>query len=135
MVRFVMAGAFTALVLVEPIFAQATPPAGDTSREVSSALARVRSTGRLPVGIDATYPPFGIAEGGDFSGFDVDIARAIARDMRVEAELVNASFDGVFPALQNGSFDVVISAVTITPERSKTLLFSDPYIGAGQQVV
>src|SRR4029453_3492692 len=50
-------------------------------------------------------------------------------------ELVNASFDGVFPALQNGTFDVVISAVTITPERRATLLFSDPYIAAGQQIV
>ena len=114
--------AASALVLAEPLFAQ-------------SALERVRASGRLRVGIDATYPPFGIAEGGDFSGFDVDIARAIARELRVEAELINASFDGVFPALQNGSFDVVISAVTITPERSATLLFSDPYIAAGQQIV
>ena len=47
-----------------------------------SALERVRASGRLRVGIDATYPPFGIAEGGDFSGFDVDIARAIARELR-----------------------------------------------------
>jgi His/Glu/Gln/Arg/opine family amino acid ABC transporter permease subunit len=100
-----------------------------------SALERVRAAGRLRVGIDATYPPFGIAEGTDFSGFDVDIARAVARDLGVKAELVNASFDGVFPALQNGSFDVVISAVTITPERSATMLFSDPYIAAGQQIV
>jgi His/Glu/Gln/Arg/opine family amino acid ABC transporter permease subunit len=111
-----------AVALVEPVLAQ-------------SALERVRSSGRLRVGIDATYPPFGMAEGGDFSGFDVDIARAIARELGVRAELINASFDGVFPALQNGSFDVIISAVTITPERSQTLLFSDPYIAAGQQIV
>jgi His/Glu/Gln/Arg/opine family amino acid ABC transporter permease subunit len=122
MLRLVFAGALLALAAAEPLLAQ-------------SALDRVRATGRLRVGIDATYPPFGIAEGGEFSGFDVDIARAVARELRVQAELVNASFDGVFPALQNGSFDVVISAVTITPERSATLLFSDPYIGAGQQIV
>ncbi len=41
----------------------------------------------------------------------------------------------MFPALQNGNFDLVISAVTITPERAETLLFSDPYITTGQQVV
>ena len=122
MLRLVLASALSLLVLTEDLFAQ-------------SALERVRATGRLRVGIDATYPPFGIAEGGEFRGFDVDIARAIARELRVEAELVNASFDGVFPALQNGSFDVVISAVTITPERSATLLFSDSYIAAGQQIV
>jgi His/Glu/Gln/Arg/opine family amino acid ABC transporter permease subunit len=114
--------ALLSVIAAEPLFAQ-------------SALERVRSAGRLRVGIDATYPPFGIAEGGEFSGFDVDIATAVARELGVRAELVNASFDGVFPALQNASFDVVISAVTITPERSATLLFSDPYIAAGQQIV
>jgi ABC-type amino acid transport substrate-binding protein len=122
MLRWVVASALFVVVLAEPILAQ-------------SALDRVRASGRLRVGIDATYPPFGIAEGGEFSGFDVDIARAIARQLGVEAEIVNASFDGVFPALQNGAFDVVISAVTITPERCATLLFSDPYIDAGQQIV
>jgi His/Glu/Gln/Arg/opine family amino acid ABC transporter permease subunit len=121
MLRLVLVSALSALALAEPLFAQ-------------SALERVRASGRLRVGIDATYPPFGIAEGGEFSGFDVDIARAVARELRVQAELVNASFDGAFPALQNGSFDVVISAVTITPERRATMLFSDPYISAGQQL-
>ena len=120
--RLWITGVVAVLLVTDPLFAQST-------------LERVRAAGRLRVGIDATYPPFGIAEGGQFSGFDVDIARAIARELRVEPELVNASFDGVFPALQNGSFDVVISAVTITPERSQTLLFSDPYIAAGQQIV
>lgn len=120
--RRLILAASLAVVAVQPALAQ-------------SALERVRAAGRLRVGIDATYPPFGIAEGGVFSGFDVDIARAVAREVRVEAEFINASFDGVFPALQNGSFDVVISAVTITPERSATMLFSDPYIAAGQQVV
>jgi arginine/lysine/histidine/glutamine transport system substrate-binding and permease protein len=134
MLRAAVAGTLSLLVLAEPLTAQPAQPAGTTQRE-QSALERVRASGRLRVGIDATYPPFGIAEGGEFSGFDVDIARAIARELRVEAELVNASFDGVFPALQNGSFDAVISAVTITPERSATMLFSDPYIAAGQQIV
>ncbi len=121
MLRLVAASAFCILALAQSMFAQ-------------SALDRVRASGRLRVGIDATYPPFGIAEGDQLSGFDVDVARAIARDLGVEAELVNASFDGVFPALQNGVFDIVISAVTITPERRATLLFSDPYVADGQQI-
>lgn len=107
----------------------------DAQTTPASSLARVRATGELRVGIDATYPPFGIAEGGEFSGFDVDLARAIGKELGVRVALINASFDGIFPALQNGRFDVVISAVTITPERQQTLLFSDPYIAAGQQVV
>lgn len=125
MLRLVVAGLVSLLAAGELLLAQ---PA-------SSALERVRASGRLRVGIDATYPPFGSIEGGELSGFDVDIAGAIARELGVTAELVNASFDGVFPALQNGTFDAVISAVTITPERAATMLFSDPYIAAGQQIV
>ena len=135
MQRLLLVGALTILVLADAAVAQQAPSSGQPAASGPSAFERVRGKRRLKVGIDATYPPFGMAEGGDFTGFDVDIARAIARELGVEAELINASFDGVFPALQNGSFDVVISAVTITPERSATMLFSDPYIGAGQQLV
>lgn len=133
----------TLLSIAEPSSAQspaaqspsAQPaPSAQSSQSAQSTLERVRAKGRLRIGIDATYPPFGSIEGGEFSGFDVDIARAISRELRVEAELVNASFEGVFPALQNGSFDAVISAVTITAERRATMLFSDPYIAAGQQI-
>jgi His/Glu/Gln/Arg/opine family amino acid ABC transporter permease subunit len=115
-----IAGAALALVLA----------AGSASAQ--SALERVRASGQLRIGTDATYPPFGSAEGGAFSGFDIDLGRAIARELGVEPVFVNAGFDGIFPALQNGSFDLVISAVTITPERQAALLFSDPYIDAGQ---
>jgi His/Glu/Gln/Arg/opine family amino acid ABC transporter permease subunit len=99
-----------------------------------SVLERVKASGELRIGTDATYPPFGSAEGGEFSGFDIDLGRAIARQLGARPVFINASFDGIFPALQNGTFDIVMSAVTITPERSAVLLFSDPYIDAGQLV-
>ena len=103
----------TLLSIAEPSSAQSPPAqAAPSAQSPQSALERVRAKGRLRIGIDATYPPFGSIEGGEFSGFDVDLARAIARDLRVQPELVNASFEGVFPALQNGSFDAVISAVS-----------------------
>jgi His/Glu/Gln/Arg/opine family amino acid ABC transporter permease subunit len=97
-------------------------------------LARVRSSGVLRIGTDATYPPFENKEGDDFKGFDIDLGSAIAKEMGVRAVFVNSNFQGIFPALQNGSFDVVISALTITPERKQSLLFSDPYYDAGQVV-
>src|SRR6266850_1778963 len=82
-----------------------------------SALQRVKQSGELRVGTDATYPPFETAEGGQFTGFDIDLATAIARELGVRPTFVNAGFDGIFPALQNGSFDIVMSSVTITTER------------------
>jgi ABC-type amino acid transport substrate-binding protein len=74
-----------------------------------TTLERVRRTGELRIGTDATYPPFETAEGDQFTGFDIDIANAIARQLGVRAVYRNASFDGIFPALQNGTFDMVIS--------------------------
>ncbi|HEY0319791.1 MAG TPA: ABC transporter permease subunit [Pyrinomonadaceae bacterium] len=99
-----------------------------------SSLARVRQSGELRIGTDATYPPFESAEGGDFTGFDIDLAKAIARELGVRARFINSSFDGIFPALQNGTFDAVMSSVTITPERSASMLFSDPYYDSGQLI-
>jgi lysine-arginine-ornithine-binding protein len=100
-----------------------------------SALERVRQSGELRIGTDATYPPFETAEGGQYTGFDVDLGAAVARELGVKPRFVNAAFDGIFPALQNGTFDVVMSSVTITPERSASMLFSDPYYDSGQLIV
>jgi His/Glu/Gln/Arg/opine family amino acid ABC transporter permease subunit len=105
-----------------------------SAASAQSALERIKTSGELRIGTDATYPPFGSAQGGDFTGFDIDLGRAIARQLGVRPVFINASFDGIFPALQNGTFDIVMSAVTITPERSAAMLFSDPYIDAGQLV-
>jgi ABC-type amino acid transport substrate-binding protein len=92
-----------------------------------TALQRVRQTGELRVGTDATYPPFETVEGDAYSGFDIDLVNAIAKEMNVRARFINSGFDGIFPALQNGTFDAVISSVTITPERKASMLFTDPY--------
>lgn len=99
------------------------------------ALDRVRRSGELRIGTDATYPPFETAEGGQYSGFDIDLGNAVARELGVKPRWINAAFDGIFPALQNNIFDAVMSSVTITPERSASMLFSDPYYDSGQLIV
>ncbi|HEV7474042.1 MAG TPA: transporter substrate-binding domain-containing protein, partial [Pyrinomonadaceae bacterium] len=80
-----------------------------------SGLERVRKSGELRIGTDATYPPLESAEGGQFTGFDIDLGNALARELGVRPVWINSGFDGIFPALQNGTFDAVISSVTITP--------------------
>ena len=99
-----------------------------------TALERVRQSGEIRVGTDATYPPFETVEGDVYSGFDIDLMNAVAREMGARARFVNSSFDGIFPALQNGTFDAVISSVTITDERKATMLFTDPYYDSGQLI-
>jgi len=71
-------------------------------------------------------------ENGRFRGFDIDLGNAVGREMGRRVRWVNCGFDGIFAALQAGKFDLVISAVTITEERSRSLAFSLPYYTAGQ---
>ena len=116
------------------LFALALLPLVAAPALAQSTLERVRRSGTLRIGTDASYPPLEYVEGGQSAGFDVDLGNALARELGVRAEFVNASFDGIFPALVNGSFDAVMSSVTITPERSAAMLFTDPYYESGQRI-
>ncbi len=86
----------------------------------------------LTVGSDAAYPPFeSQSASGDFEGFDIDLFRAIGEASGLEIEFQNMTFDGLIPALQSSTIDAAVSAMTITPERAKTVDFSRPYFKAG----
>lgn len=100
----------------------------------TDALTRVRQAGELVIGTDATYPPFENKVGHDLVGFDIDLGNALAEKLGVKPRWVNSAFDGIFPALLSRKFDMVLSAATITPERRKSLAFSDPYYDAGQVI-
>lgn len=89
----------------------------------------------LRIGTDGTYPPFESVKDGELVGFDIELGGLIAEELGAKVEWTNTSFDGVFPALMAGKFDLVMSAVTITPERQQRLGFSSPYYTAGQLVV
>ncbi len=94
-------------------------------------LDAVKESGRLVVGVDI---PYGVMEffgkDGKPAGIDIDIAKEIAAAIGVEPVFCAMSFDRLFDSLHENEVDVVLSAVTITPERQKTLLFSIPYLGA-----
>ncbi len=120
-------GLLALLLLVVPGCSREVPPSND-------ALERVRRAGELVIGTDATYPPFENKVGSELVGFDVELGNAIAGKLGVRPRWVNSSFDGIFPALLSRKFDMVMSAATITPERQKSLAFSDPYYDAGQVI-
>ncbi len=72
--------------------------------------------------------------GEDGKPADIDISKEIARTLGVEAEFNAMSFDDLFDAIHDDRVDIVLSAVTITPERQQTLLFSVPYMSANTMV-
>ena len=92
--------------------------------------------GVLTVGSDTTYPP---QESIDTAtnkavGFDVDLITAVAKNMGLQANVVTTKFDTIIDDLNNKRFDVVISAVSVTPDRQKKVDFV-PYFNAGESLL
>jgi len=97
----------------------------------SSAPTKIR------VATDATWPPFeSVSEQTkQIEGFDIDLFKAIADKENLDIEFVNVGFDPLLAGMAQGTYDAAISSITITEERAKDMLFSDPYYAAGQLVV
>ena len=87
--------------------------------------------------MDAAYPPFGFqnSKAGTYVGFDVDVIRAIGKAEGFAVDIRNMAFDGLIPALKTGNIDIAINDITVTPERQKSVDFSDRYYIAGLGVV
>ncbi|UCE24569.1 MAG: basic amino acid ABC transporter substrate-binding protein [Candidatus Zixiibacteriota bacterium] len=90
----------------------------------------------LKIGTDATYPPFETIapDTGEPDGFDIDLIKAICEINGWRPEFIVTPFDGIIPGLRNKKYDLVISAMTITPERAAVVDFSEPYYLAGQTI-
>jgi ABC-type amino acid transport substrate-binding protein len=91
--------------------------------------------GELRVGSDIPYPPFEFGRAPDYEGFDVDIVNEVAKRIDLEPKFVKTPFDPIFRNLAQGRFDMVASSTTITPERERTVDFSDPYFPANQSLM
>lgn len=98
----------------------------------SATEAGDTSTLTLKVATEPAFPPFeSQGSGGELIGFDIDLMKAIGEQAGVEITFESLPFDGIIPALQSGTVDAAISAMTITEERAQTVSFSRPYFKAG----
>lgn len=104
-------------------------------RREGATWQRIEKSGTLRIGLDPTYPPFESADGGELHGLDVDLARAVAADLGLEAEFVWFGYDGLYDALATGQVDVLISALVVLPERTRDFAYSDSYFNAGEVLV
>ncbi len=107
-----------------------------TDEMTDRSLFEVQESGKLVVGTNLPYPPIiSYDDSGEIVGFDVDLIKEIAKDMNLDVEIINFPWEGIFDRLDTGEIDVIINAITITPERSEKYLFSAPYLNAGQTIV
>lgn len=92
------------------------------------------TSGVVTMGSDTAYPPFESMEGSKAVGFDVDVAEAIAKKLDLKLEVIPTAWDGIIPGLKAKKYDIIMSAMTITPEREKQINFSTPYIDSDQSL-
>lgn len=100
-----------------------------------SSWETIQKRGTLRVGMDPTFPPFELADGGEPSGLDVDIANAIAQQLGLRAEFVLVSYDGLYDVLATGKADLLLSAMVVSPERTRDFAYSESYFNAGELLI
>lgn len=126
-----LAAALVILVMAVPFTA-----ADDINLAKKSTIEDILKRGELRVGFEAGYLPFEMADkSGKFVGFDIDMAKAMAKAMGVKFVPVNTAWDGIIPALVTKKFDIIISGMTVTQERNLKINFADPYIIVGQTIL
>lgn len=91
-----------------------------------------KSHDQLIVGMELAYPPFEMTDPqGRPAGVSVDLANALGQFLGRKVEIQNIPFAGLIPSLQTGKIDLIISSMTATAERAKSISFSDPYLKTG----
>ncbi len=105
---------------------------------IALAACRQDSSGVKPliVGMDLSYPPFEtIDPQGNPAGISPDLAQALGGFLHRPVKIENIPFTGLIPSLLTGKIDIIISSMTDTPEREKSIAFSDPYLSIGLAVL
>jgi polar amino acid transport system substrate-binding protein len=105
----------------------------------TGTLQKVVQSKKLTVGVILSFPPFGFKdEKGQPQGYDVDLARAVAKSLGVEDKdltIMDVTSDARIPSLETGKVDLVIGNFTRTLERAQKVDFTNPYIVAGERMI
>ena len=124
-----------ATILTLALISGATHDVCAQATDSDSAMAAAKKRGRLIVGVKYDYPPFGfVDEKRNVVGFEIDIARTLAARLLGspdQIDLVEVSGPNRIPFLVTGKVDLIIATLSITPERAKTISFSEPFYTGG----
>ena len=99
------------------------------NKQQSDSLSKIKSAGVIKIGTEGTYAPFTFHDSsGNLTGFDVDIAKEVAKRLGVKTQFVETKWDGMFAGLDAKRFDIVVNEVGVNADRQKKYDFSNSYI-------
>lgn len=91
-------------------------------------LDQIQERGTIIIGLEGDWAPWSfVDENDELTGFDVEVARAIAAKLGVEVQFIPGEWDGLFAGMDAGRYDIVINGVEVTPERTEKYDFTEPY--------
>ncbi|CEG27489.1 ABC transporter substrate-binding protein [Bacillus sp. B-jedd] len=97
-------------------------------------MDEIKNKGVLTIAVDDTFPPMNYRnEKNELIGFDIDLAKAVSKELGVKAEFVPTAWDGILPGLDAGRYDMIMSSMNITEERKQKVDFVE-YLQLGQIV-
>lgn len=89
----------------------------------------------LVMATNAEFPPYEYYDGEEIVGIDAEIAAAIADELGMELKIEDMAFDSIIAAVTSGKADIGAAGMTVTPEREKSVSFTDPYARATQVII
>ncbi|MCS1352465.1 ABC transporter substrate-binding protein [Mechercharimyces sp. CAU 1602] len=104
----------------------------DTGKEKSNL--QLQEEGKLTYAMSGLYKPYNFSENGELTGFDVEIGKAIAKEMGLEPNPVTNPWESIIAGLQGQKFDAIIGSMGITAKRDEVVDFTNPYYRSGAQV-
>ena len=124
------------LMLAIMLFCTANLLADDINLWKKSTLNQILQRGELQVCMEPGYMPFEMKDKkGRIIGYDVDMAKRMAKDMGVKLKLLPTAWDGIIAALVTGKCDIIMSGMTITQQRNLKINFANPYVVVGQTIL
>lgn len=118
------------MIVIIIVFCMAvTVSAADVQKELrqSSTIEKVIRSGKLRVGM-STFVPWAMqSKTGEWIGFEIDMAKKLAKDMGVKVEFIPTKWEGLIPSLLTGKFDLIIAGMMGTPIRALKINFTTPY--------
>ncbi len=99
------------------------------------SIQDIRKSGTIVIATEGKFAPFNFVDNGKLTGFEIDVANAVAAKMGLKVDWKMMGFDGLLIGLQQDRWDLVIASHGVTEERAKAVTFADPHYCTGGVII